>query len=243
MDAPGHPEEPPYQVNRLRAIAAHTLGNRMNRHLLSIALACSTAISTAQVVLIPPAKTISVGKAEITGLVMAPKGDRILVLHSKGAELRDINSGKRVADFAYDEDGTSTVYYGAFNENGEYVVLIGYAGTREVWDVKTGEQDKMIARYKWIPDAVRTKALGLKKSNSAFDRFYQQTTAERDGIMAHAEKDGAVVFTNAEGIAVQTLKCPENKDQHHRAPCLFHEGWFITGTDDGRVLFYDLVKR
>jgi WD40 repeat protein len=218
----------------------------MIRTRISLALAIGTCAmsATAQAVLEPPVMTMACGTTEITGLVVAPKGDRILVLHSKGAELRDMASGKRVADFPYNEDATSTVYYGAFNGNGEYVVLIGFGGTREVWDVKTGKQDKEIRKYTdWMPDAIRTRALGLKKGNTPFDRYYQQMEAEHGGLVAHAEKDGAVVFTDAEGNAVQTLAYPKNKDQHHRAPCLFHEGRFITGTDDGRVLFYDLVKR
>ena len=196
----------------------------------------------AQAVLDPPAKTIKCTKAEITYLAIAPKGDRILVCHEKGAELRDLDTGKLIADFAYDEDGTSTVYYGAFNENGEYVVLIGFTGKREVWDVKTGKRDKNLALYKWIPDAIRTKQLGLKMGNSAFDRFYLQTEAKEGEFTAHAVKDGAVVFTAADGNAVQTLSFPENRDKQHLAPCLFHDGQFITATDNGKVLFYSLVK-
>ena len=196
----------------------------------------------AQAVLDPPAKTIKCSKAEITYLAIAPKGDRILICHEKGAELRDLDSGKLIADFPYDEDGTSTVYYGAFNENGEYVVLIGYTGKREVWDVKTGKRDKNLALYKWIPDAIRTKELGLKMSNSAFDRFYLQTEAKEGELTAHAVKDGAVVFTAADGNAVQTLSFPDNKDKQHLAPCLFWNGQFITATDNGKVHFYDLVK-
>ena len=197
----------------------------------------------AQVVLEPATKVIKLGKAEVTCLAIAPKGDRILIGTSYGAELRDIGTGKRIADFRYNEDGTSMVYYAAFNENGEFVVLIGYSGKREVWDVKTGKEDKMLASYKWIPDAVRTRDLGLVKANSAFDRFYQQSKAEQDGITARADKLGSVVFTDASGNALQTLTFPENKDKQHLAPCLFHDSWFITGTDDGQVLFYDLVKR
>jgi WD40 repeat protein len=193
-------------------------------------------------VLDPPAKTIKCAKAEVTYLAIAPKGDRILVCHEKGAELRDLETGKRIADLPYDEDETSTVYYGAFNENGEYVVLIGFTGKREVWDVKTGKRDKDLAHYKWIPDAIRTRQLGLKLGNSPFDRFYQQTEATEGGLTAHAVKDGAVVFTAADGNAVQTLSFPENKDRQHLAPCLFWNGQFITATDDGRVLFYDLAK-
>jgi len=147
-----------------------------------------------------------------------------------------------VAQFPYEEDGSKAVYHIAFNENGEFVVLIGYAGTREVWDVKSGKQDRMLARQRWIPDAIRTRDMGLKKGNSNFDRFYQQSEAEQDGITARADKDGAVVFTDADGNALQTLTFSENKDPHHRAPCLFHDGQFITGTDDGRVLFYELAK-
>lgn len=214
----------------------------MKYSVLTAAIACFSTPTTAQVVLTPPARTINVGKSEVTCLAVAPKGDRVLVGTTRGAELRDMESGKRVAEFAYDEDGSNVVYRAEFNENGEYVVLIGFAGTREVWDVKTGKQDKMIARYKWIPDAIRTREMGLKKGNSPFDRFYQQTGAEHNGITAKASKDGSVVFVDPEGNGLQTLVYAENKDQHHRAPCLFHNGQFITGTNDGRVLFYDLAK-
>jgi hypothetical protein len=195
----------------------------------------------AQAVLEPAAKTIQCAKGEVTFLAIAPKGDRILVCHEKGAELRDLETGKRVADFAYDEDGTSTVYYGAFNENGEYVVLIGFTGKREVWDVKSGKRDRNLALYNWIPDAIRTRQLGLKLGNSPFDRFYQQTEAKEGDITAHAVKEGAVTFTNAEGNAVQTISFPGNEDRQHLSPCLFYDGQFITGTDDGRVLFYTLI--
>ena len=108
--------------------------------------------------------------------------------------------------------------------------------------MKNGKQDKSLAGHRWIPDAIRTKDLGLKKGNSDFDRFYQQAEAQHGDITVRAAKDGTVVFTDTDGNALQTLTYPENKDQHHRAPCLFHNGQFITGTDDGRVLFYDLAK-
>ncbi|MEO7080175.1 MAG: hypothetical protein ABIY71_01565 [Flavobacteriales bacterium] len=214
----------------------------MKLPLFALALAVLTQSVTAQVVLDPPAKVISVGKSEITSLAIAPKGDRILVGTNRGAELFDIEKGKRVASFPYNEDGSTAVYYTAFNDNGEFVVLIGFAGTREVWDVKNGKQDKILAGHRWIPDAIRTKDLGLKKGNSDFDRFYQQAEAEHGDITVRATKDGSLVFTDGDGNALQTLTYPANKDQHHRAPCLFHNGQFITGTDDGRVLFYDLAK-
>ncbi len=214
----------------------------VTKYILSWAALFMFSAASAQVVMEPPARTINVGKAEVTSLAIAPKGDRILVGTDKGAELFDIVQGKRVAKFPYNEDGSTVVYHTAFNDNGEFVVLIGYAGTREVWDVKDGKQDKMINRHRWIPDAIRTRDLGLKKGNSSFDRFYQQSEAEHNGIVAKADKDGTVVFTNADGDVVQKLVYATNKDQHHRAPCLFHDGQFITGTDDGRVLFYDLAK-
>jgi WD40 repeat protein len=207
-----------------------------------LAVAGISAYSTAQVVLVPPAKTITTGKSEVTCLAIAPKGDRILVGTSNGAQLFDLEKGKRVATFPYAEDGSNVVYYAAFNENGEYVVLIGFAGTREVWDVKTGKQDKMLREHPWIPDAIRTRELGLKKGNSDFDRFYQQTEAEHGGFTAKAGKEGDVVFLDADGNAVQNLTWPETKDKQHRAPCLFYGNQFITGTDNGRVLFYDLAK-
>ncbi|HQV38397.1 MAG: hypothetical protein IPO60_16500 [Flavobacteriales bacterium] len=210
--------------------------------LSALALGLITLHASAQVVLDPPAKIIDLGKGQVTCLAIAPKGDRILMGTDRGAELRDLESGKRVAEFPYNENGSTTVYHGAFNDNGEYVVLIGFAGTREVWDVKTEKQDKRLAMYKWIPDAIRTRDLGLKKGNSDFDRFYQQGKAEHGNVAAHADKEGTVIFTDPDGNALQTLAFPENKDKLYRAPCLFHDDKFITGTDNGRVLFYDLAK-
>lgn len=214
----------------------------MKRFVLAMAIAVLGCGVSAQVVMTPAARTINAGKAEVTCLAIAPKGDRILVGTSNGAALYDIEKSKRVAEFPYNEDGSTVVYHAAFNDNGEFVVLIGFAGTREVWDVKDGKQDKVIAKHRWIPDAIRTRELGLKKGNSAFDRFYQQAEATEGAITARAGKDGVVVFTDKDGNALQTLSYPANKDQHHRAPCLFHNGQFITGTDNGQVLFYDLAK-
>lgn len=214
----------------------------MRSTLAAIATLIVSSSLLAQVVAVPAAKTLTCAKSEVTMLAIAPKGDRILVGTSFGAELRDIDTGKRVAQFNYSESGSSTVYYCAFNPNGEYVVLIGFSGKREVWNVKTGKQDKDLAVHKWIPDAIRTRDLGLKMSNSDFDRFYQQAEADHGDHSATAGKDGCVVFTDSDGTVLQTLEFPGNKDQHHRSPCLFHEDWFITGTDDGHVLFYTLLK-
>lgn len=145
--------------------------------------------------------------------MIAPKGDRILMGTDRGAELRDLESGKCVAEFPYNENGSTTVYHGAFNDNGEYVGTTGFAGTREVWDVKTEKQDKRLAMYKWIPDAIRTRDW-LKKGNSDFDRFYQQGKAEHGNVAAHADKEGTAIFTNhIDGNALQTLAFPENKDK------------------------------
>ncbi len=214
----------------------------MKLPLSALALGLITLQASAQVVLDPPAQVIDLGKGQVTCLAIAPKGDRILVGSDRGAELRDLETGKRVAEFPYNENGSKTVYHCAFNDNGEFVVLIGFAGTREVWDVKTEKQDKRLAMYKWIPDAIRTRDLGLKKGNSDFDRFYQQGKAEHGDLAAHADKEGTVIFTDPDGNALQTLTFSENKDKLYRAPCLFHNDRFITGTDDGRVLFYELAK-
>jgi WD40 repeat protein len=204
-----------------------------------LALACVQA----QVVLEPAERTIKCAKAEVTCLAVAPKGDRILVGTDKGAELMDITTGKRLQVFAFNQDESTAVYHCAFNDNGEYVVLIGGTGKREVWDVKDGKQQKVLNTHTWIPDATRVRQMGLTMKNSHFDRFYQQSEAKQGEVTAKADKNGVVVFTNAEGATLQTLKFPENKDQHHRAPCLFTDDRFITGTDDGRVLIYALAAR
>jgi WD40 repeat protein len=207
--------------------------------LVSCALGLST-LTQAQAVLEPATRTIQLAKAEVTCLVVSPKGDRILVGTDKGAELIDLKSGKRVHHFDFQEDNSTVVYHAIFNDNGEYVMLAGFTGKREVFDVKTGQKEGDMARFRWLPNSLAMKTLGLKVGNSTFDRYYQQMEARHESVVAKADKDGSIVFTNAEGAAVQTLRFPENKDQSYRAPCLFHGTDFITGTDNGRVMFFSL---
>ncbi|MCC7500927.1 MAG: hypothetical protein IT229_00265 [Flavobacteriales bacterium] len=208
---------------------------------LSTAIAAGVFLfANAQAVLEPPMRTIKGDKLEVTCLALAPKGDRVLVGTSKGAYLCELETGKKLLTFPFNEDESTTVYHVAFNDNGEYVVLIGFTGKRAVFDVKNGKQDKDLMNHRWIPDPRALKALGLVMGNSPFDRFYQQAEATHNGIRAKAEKNGAVIFTDASGAEVQRLSYAENKDQHHRAPCVFTDTQFVTGTDDGRVIFYDL---
>lgn len=209
------------------------------RSLFALAIAFPLVIR-AQVVDDTPARTIRTSKAAITALAVAPKGDRLLVGLDKGAELIDLESGRRVYTFPYSEDGGTAVYHVAFNENGEYVVLIGHSGKRAVWSASTGKQDKVITPHRWIPDPRQVKAMGLDMKNSTFDRFYQQTAAAVGAFQATAAVHGAVQFTGEDGKVVQKLEFPTNKDQHHRAPLLVHDGHLLVGTDDGRVLFYPL---
>ena len=196
----------------------------------------------AQVVAEPAAREIKCSKAEVNHLTVSPKGDKLLVGLDHGAELFDLTTGKKLFTLPFSEDENQAVYYGAFNDNGEFVVLIGYTGKRQVYDVKNGKQVKELHEHRWIPDPRATKAMGLEATNSAFDRFYQQSMAGKDGVLtARSQKAGEVEFVDDEGTVMQTLKLGTTvKDVHHRAPCLFHESSFITGTEDGRVLFYTL---
>jgi len=188
-----------------------------------------------------PTKTIRTAKAEEVSLAISPKGDQLLVGLNRGAELYDLESGKKLFAFPYNEDGSTAVYHVGFNENGEFLLLIGYSGKRTVWDVKTGKQEKVLKPHTWIPDPRAVKAMGLDMTNSAFDRFYQQGEVVYNGVTVRAVKNGAVEFVNAEGKVERTITFPENKDQHHRAPLLFHEGHLLIGTDNGLVLFYALL--
>jgi hypothetical protein len=81
--------------------------------------------------------------------------------------------------------------------------------------------------------------MGLDMKNSTFDRFYQQTEVVHGDLTLRAVKYGAVEVVK-DGNVVQKLEVPENKDQHHRAPLFILEGQLVTGTDDGRLLFYTL---
>jgi WD40 repeat protein len=208
--------------------------------LVLAAIAVAPFFASAQVVDATPSRTIRTSKAAVTSLAIAPKGDRVLVGTNKGAELYDLESGKKLHAFPYNEDGSTAVYHTGFNENGEFVVLIGHTGKRQVYDVKSGKQDKIIAPHRWIPDSRVVKTMGLDMKNSAFDRFYQQSEVEHNGHTLRAVKDGTIEVVNGTGEVVQKLEYPENKDQHHRAPLLVHEGQLFTGTDDGRVLVYKL---
>ncbi len=205
-----------------------------------LAIAGSQFNVFAQVVDPTPAKELKAGRSEIVALAIAPKGDRVLAGSDKGAELIDLESGKKVHAFPFEEDGSTAVYHVGFNENGEYALLIGHTGKRQVWDVKSGKQEKVLTPHGWIPDPRQVKAMGFDMKNSAFDRFYQQSEIQHNGITIRAVKDGAIEFVNGEGEVVQKLEYPTNKDQHHRAPLLIHEDHLITGTDDGRILFYKL---
>ena len=200
----------------------------------------SSTVLDAQVINSTAARTIRTTKAEVVSMAISPKGDQILVGLNKGAELYDLESGKRIFPYGYNEDGGTTVYSVGFNDNGEYAVLIGYSGKRTVWGVKTGKQEKVISDHRWVPDPRAVKAMGLDMKNSNFDRFYQQMEVKHGDITIRSGKHGLVEFLDADGKVQQKLEFPENKDQHHRSPLLILEGQLLVGTDDGRVLFYPL---
>ncbi len=214
----------------------------MNLTIISLAFLAVAfpSLVRSQVVNEPPARTIRVTKAGVVSLAVSPKGDQLLVGLTKGAELYDLESGKRIHAYAYSEDGGTAVYHVGFNENGEYAVLIGHSGKRTVWGVGTGKQEKVISEHRWVPDPRAVKAMGLDMKNSTFDRFPQQGELDLGKVKARSGKHGIVEFLDADGKVMQKLTVPENKDQHHRAPLLMHEGSLLVGTDDGRVLFYPL---
>ena len=212
----------------------------MIRTALLVAFLLCTLVPRAQAVLEPVARTIKCAKAAVNCLVLAPKGDRILVGTEDGAELIDLATGKRVHLLAFNEDQSTEVWHAQFNENGEYVMLAGFTGKRAVYDLKTGQPDGRLARFTWLPNSLAMKAIGLKVGNSPFDRYYQQESAQHGEITAKADKNGTIVFHDPKGAAIQKLTFPTTKDVHYRAPCLFTDTEFITATVDGRVLFYTL---
>jgi hypothetical protein len=209
---------------------------------LSMSFTLATAcVIQAQAVLEPVTRTIQCEKAEVLFLAIAPKGDRLLVGTDKGADVMDLGTGKRVYHLDFMEDNSEAVYYGLFNENGEYVMLAGFTGKREIWDMKNGEKEGgNLANFPWMPNSLAMKKLNLKVGNSPFDRYYQQESATHGDLTAQADKNGTISFVGKDGASVQTLLFPENKDPQHRSPCLFHGTEFITGTDKGKVLFYTL---
>ncbi|MBX2978303.1 MAG: hypothetical protein KF905_03325 [Flavobacteriales bacterium] len=205
---------------------------------IALLLAAYITPMAAQVVDATPVRTMRTTKAEVISFAISPKGDRLLVGLNKGAELYDLESGKRIHALPFNEDGGTAVYHVGFNENGEYLVLIGHSGKRVVFDVKKAEKIPITTSMRWVPDPRAVKAMGLDMKNSNFDRFYQQAELSLEGATAKAGKHGLVEFVDAEGKVLQKLEFPENKDQHHRAPLLLLDGTLLVGTDDGRVLFY-----
>jgi hypothetical protein len=202
--------------------------------LIGLDLLCLSQVSET------PSRTIRTGKAAVTALGISPKGDHVLVGLSDGAAYHHMESGKKVHTFGYSEDGGTAVYYVGFNDNGEFAVLIGHSGKRTVWNTVTGKQDKVINPHRWIPDPRQVKAMGLDMANSTFDRFYQQTEVRMGDVLVRSGKKGIVEFLDTDGKVIRTLTFPENKDQHHMAPLLLWEGHLLVGTDDGRVVFYDV---
>lgn len=211
----------------------------MNYRKLAMAFAVlPSLIAVGQVITVPAERELKASKSEVVSLAVAPKGDRLLVGSDKGAELYDLESGKRIFALPYNEDGGTAVYYVAFNENGEYAVLIGHSGKRVVWSMKTGKPEPSLVQHRWVPDPRAVKAMGLDMSNSTFDRFYQQVEVKHEDRILQSSKGGMVDVRDAEGKSVQKLEQPDNKDQHHVPPLLLWQQWLLTGTDDGRVLFY-----
>ncbi len=195
-------------------------------------------VATAQVITTSAERTLKTSKAEVVSIAISPKGDRLLVGLNKGAEIYDLESGKKIFALPYNEDGGTAVYHVAFNDNGEYAVLIGHSGKRVVWSMKTGKPEPSLIQHRWVPDPRVVKAMGLDMSNSTFDRFYQQAELKHGDLLLRSIKHGTVEVADADGKVVQELKHPENKDQHHLAPLFLLERWVLVGTDDGRVLFY-----
>jgi hypothetical protein len=185
-----------------------------------------------------PVREIRTGKAEVISLAISPKNDRLLVGLDKGAELIDLENGKKLFSLPYAEDGGTAVYYAGFNANGEYLVLIGHSGKRVVYSTTTGKQEPSLAQHRWVPDPRAVKAMGLSMDNSTFDRFYQQTEAHAGDLTIKAARNGSVECSDAEGHVLQRIDSPGNKDVHHLAPLLVHDGLLYVGQDDGRVLVY-----
>lgn len=211
------------------------------RSLLLTAAVGVVQFVTAQTVSEAPSKTIKTGKAEVTAFAIAPKGDRVLVGTNNGAVLHEIENGKKLFAFPYGEDGNTAVYHVGFNDNGEFVVLIGPSGKRTIWSAANGQQEKVITTHRWIPDPRMVKAMGLEMSNSSFDRFYQQKEVKIGDVTVRSIKNGNVEFVGTDGKVTRTLTFPENKDQHHLAPLLLWEKYLLIGTDNGNVLFYDVL--
>ena len=105
------------------------------RTIISLAASLLASALSAQALLEPPDKTVKVSKEKVNCIHISPRGDQAIVGTSDGADLIDINTGKLVHHFKFMEDQQSEVWHAQFNDNGEWVMLAGFTGKRQVWNL------------------------------------------------------------------------------------------------------------
>lgn len=182
----------------------------MNRiALLPLAFAVAVSLN-AQAVLEPVTRTMQCEKAEVLFLTVAPKGDRHTGRHFQGGRCDGPRLWQACLPSGLHEDNSPAVYYALFNDNGEYVMLAGFTGKREIWDMKKGgKEGGNLSNFSWMPNSLAMKKQNLKIGNSPFDRFYQQESAQNGDITAKADKNGVISFIGKDGASVQTLLFPK----------------------------------
>lgn len=195
--------------------------------------------SQAQVVAEEPADEFKC-KAEVYFIGMTATEDKLVVGTDDGAQVFDMNSGKKLHDLVFEDNrDDKAVFYIAFDETGRYCAGIGRFGHRVAWDLETGEEVTKNNDMHWLPTAQDVKGMGLTTKNKETDYPLMQRVATvpgNDDVTATA-KSGKIEFASAEQEKViQTLKF----DSSLTPVVLFSGEYLITGCDDGTIGFYTI---
>ncbi len=111
----------------------------------------------------------------------SPDGERIAVMSGKGAQVRDIRSGRvLVSGFAHDEEVQSV----RFSPDGQKIVTAAWDGTGRVWDANSGqplrgpfENDRRMWTSEFSPDGRRI-LIGGGRSARVYDAQSGELVAE-----------------------------------------------------------------
>lgn len=183
-------------------------------------------------------------KGQIFVLGVNATGDKLIAGMDDGAQVFDMNSGKKLHDLEFEDNRhDNTVFYLAFDETGRYCAGVGRYGYRVVWDLETGEEIESNNNMHWLPTSQDAKNLGLSTKNADTDFPYQQTeaTVPGDDDKLATARGGKIEFysTDAEKV-VQTLKIEGTKTSALLPPIFFDGEYLVTGTDAGTIGFYKL---
>lgn len=219
----------------------------MKLMMLAGALMFSSFAVEAQVVNETPVREIKGLKSRVTHFSMNPRENRLIVGFGKYAAMYDYDKGKKMTTFEHDMNGVNSVYYTEYHPEMDFMLTCDYKGKKVYWDANTGKKAGNVrGATDFGPDNRGVIGMGFDNNNPDNKYYYIQTEAQIPGttIVARSTNKGTIQFidTAADDKVVQELKFPDTKDDYHMYPCwVTPDGkYFVTGTDTGTILFYEL---